>query len=360
MVKCITHDSPQWSGNNSDPSSDVIPRFSISLLSTLPDTTSVCLSHILSCSDPTVRILPKTPSVSHHRAVKPPTTMTSLTGQNILITGASRGIGATIAKALAQHGANLILFARSGDRLAALSKELHRLAGGEDKIKVFCTVVDVSSHEQVNDAVANVVEEAGPIDVLINNAGLALGAPNAFPDLTVEDIGTMSGTNITGFMWVVHAVLNAGKMHERKHGTILNITSTTGLEIPPFPGEAVYHASKAFQEAFSNVLRNELVGTNIKVLTLRPGVVATHFHTQRVGFDKGAYDDFMSGFEPLLAEDVAEAAVWMLSQKERVAVKALDVVPSAQRTLQVFDREWNKRNGASGETYEGGNAEKRQ
>ena len=108
--------------------------------------------------------------------------------------------------------------------------------------------------------------------------------------------------------------------------------------------------------------RVELVGTNIKVLALRPGVVATHFHSQRVsprftsvnnradtlaqvGFDKDSYNDFMKGFEPLLAEDVAEAAAWMLQSKERVSVKAIDVVPSAQRSLSVFDREWKTRNG---------------
>ncbi|KAK6082635.1 NADP-dependent L-serine/L-allo-threonine dehydrogenase ydfG [Seiridium cupressi] len=128
-------------------------------------------------------------------------------------------------------------------------------------------------------------------------------------------------------------------------GTILNITSTTALEAPPFPGETVYHANKTLQEAFTNALRNELNETNIRVLALRPGVVATHFHTQRVGFDKEMYDGFMKGFQPLLAEDVSEAAVFMLSQPLNRSVKALDVVPSAQRPLNVFDRKWNERNG---------------
>jgi NADP-dependent 3-hydroxy acid dehydrogenase YdfG len=153
----------------------------------------------------------------------------------------------------------------------------------------------------------------------------------------------MTGTNINGFMFATYAVLNEGKMKERGKGTILNVTSTTGLEVPPFPGEAVYHASKACQEAFTNVLRTELVGTDIKVLALRPGVVATNFHEQRVGYDKGSCDEFMVGFEPLVAEDVANAAAFMLNQKDRVSVKALDVVPTAQRSLQVFDREWNGR-----------------
>ena len=153
----------------------------------------------------------------------------------------------------------------------------------------------------------------------------------------------MTGTNINGLLYTTHAVLNAGLMLKRSHGTIMTVTSTTALEAPPFPGEAIYHASKAFQEAFMNSLRNELVDTSLRVLVLRPGVVATHFHEQRVGFDDEKYQDFMKGFEPLVADDVAEAAAWMLGQGERVSVKALDVVPTAQRSLPVFDRGWSER-----------------
>lgn len=265
----------------------------------------------------------------------------SLKSQNVLITGASMGIGATIAKRLAAESANLILFARSEDKLKTIAQECQKVQSG---IKVHTASVDVGNQEALAKAVSDAVNKFGPIDVLINNAGLALGAPNTFPDLQISDITTMSGTNINGFMWATYTVLNQGKMKERNKGTILNITSTTGLEVPPFPGEAVYHASKAFQEAFTNVLRTELVGTDIKVLALRPGVTASNFHEQRVGYDKGQYDSFMDGFEPLVAEDVAEGAVFMLSQKERVSVKALDIVPTAQRSLQVIDKNWNERN----------------
>jgi NADP-dependent 3-hydroxy acid dehydrogenase YdfG len=264
----------------------------------------------------------------------------SLKNQNVLITGASMGIGATIARRLASESANLILFARSEDKLKNVAQECRK---AQSNIKVHVASVDVSNYESLAQAVSDAVKELGPIDVLVNNAGLAIGAPNAFPDLKIQDIITMTGTNINGFMFATYTTLNEGKMKERNKGTILNVTSTTGLEVPPFPGEAVYHASKACQEAFGNVLRTELVGSDIKVLALRPGVTATNFHEQRVGYDKNQYDDFMEGFEPLVAEDVAEAAVFMLGQKDRVSVKALDVVPTAQRSLQVFDREWNQR-----------------
>lgn len=270
-----------------------------------------------------------------------------------------QGIGAAIAKRAAQEGANLILFARSEDKLAALSHEIQATVG-QNAIQVFCTVVDVREYDQLDTAIKNVVKKSGPIDVVVNNAGLALGAPARFPDLEMKDIIQMVQTNIqgllatilnltvwltlTGYMNTVYAVLNAGGMMERKAGTILNVTSTTGLEVPPFPGEAVYHSSKAAQEAFSNVLRTELQGTNIKVLALRPGVVATNFHEQRVGYDKQQYDDFMDGFEPLAADEVAESAIFMLSSSDKVAIQALSVVPTAQRSLQVFDRTWNERN----------------
>jgi 3-hydroxy acid dehydrogenase/malonic semialdehyde reductase len=202
----------------------------------------------------------------------------SLKDQNVLITGASIGIGASIAKRLAAESANLILLARSEDKLQALAQELQRTY---PDLKVHTASVDISDHAALTKAVTSLVSTTGPIDVLINNAGLAIGAPNAFPDLQISDIITMSGTNINGFMFATYAALNAGGMQARGRGTILNVTSTTGLEVPPFPGEAVYHASKACQEAFTNVLRTELVGTDIKVLALRPGVVATHFHEQR-------------------------------------------------------------------------------
>ena len=160
-------------------------------------------------------------------------------------------------------------------------------------------------------------------------------------------------------MFTTHAVLNASFM-KKKAGTVLNVTSTTALEAPPFPGEAVYHANKACQEGFTNALRNELQGSNIRVLALRPGVVATHFHRQRVQHDDKQYDEFMQGFTPLEADEVATQAVWMLEQPLHISVKALDVVPSgklpdsgactmaddgnqAQRSLTVIDKTWNER-----------------
>ncbi|EON69894.1 hypothetical protein W97_09158 [Coniosporium apollinis CBS 100218] len=227
------------------------------------------------------------------------------------------------------------------DKLSTLAKNLTSSHPG---CKVIYKAVDVGDQKAVDAAVASSIQEIGQIDVLVNNAGLALGAPAAFPQLSISDIMTMNNTNINGMMWVTHAVLNQSIL-SRKEGTILNVTSTTALEVPPFPGEAVYHANKALQEGFTNVLRHELSQTNIRVLALRPGCVVTNFHSLRVGHDKEKYDKFFEGFQPLDPEDVARAAIFMLSQPLNVSIKALDIVPSAQRSLNVFDRTWNERNG---------------
>ncbi|KAL4811132.1 hypothetical protein BDV18DRAFT_128672 [Aspergillus unguis] len=264
----------------------------------------------------------------------------ALQSKNVLITGASMGIGEATARKIVAEGANVALFARSEDKLKAITAEIQKT---HPSSKATFRAIDLQNYEVVERAIGEVVEEIGQIDILINNAGLALGAPAAFPDLKISDIVTMNGTNINGLMFATYAVLNSDMM-SRKDGTILNVTSTTALEAPPFPGEAVYHSNKAAQEGFTNSLRNELCGTNIRVLALRPGVVATNFHSLRVGHDKGMYDSFMEGFTPLEAENVADAAIYMLSQPFNISVKALDVVPSAQRSLNVFDRSWSDRN----------------
>ncbi|KAJ0120216.1 nadp-dependent l-serine l-allo-threonine dehydrogenase [Diaporthe amygdali] len=270
----------------------------------------------------------------------------SLSGKVILITGASMGIGAAIAYQLARKSATLVLLSRSSDKLAKLSSELQAVHGAGP---VHYFAVDVGKHSQITEAIKAIVKQLdAPIDILINNAGLALAAPKLFPEQNINDITTMIDTNIYGVLYTSHAVLNEGRMLAAGRGQIINITSVTGLECPPFPGEAVYHTSKAAQEAFTNILRNELKETDIKVLAVRPGVVATNFHEQRVGHDKEMYEEFIEGYEPLVADDVAETVAWVLERPDRVNVKALDVVPTAQRSLTVFDRNWNDRKASRG------------
>ncbi|KAF4130506.1 short chain dehydrogenase [Phytophthora infestans] len=205
--------------------------------------------------------------------------------------------------------------------------------------------VGVHDSNALATAITDTVQQfGGPVNALINNAGLALGAPACFQDQSIGDISMMVGTNASGVLFAAHAALNQGGMFAQKRGVIVNVTSVTALEAPPFSGEAVYYMAKATQEGFSNSLRNELCGTNIKVVVVRSGVVVTNFHEQRVGFDKNMYSQFIEGCEPLVSEDIADAISWVLEKPECVMVKAIDVVPTAQRSLSLFDREWSARN----------------
>lgn len=251
------------------------------------------------------------------------------------------GIGEAIAITLAKEGVNLILCSRSKDKLQTV-RDAVKAANSE--VNVACIPCDIQNYSQVNDAVRIATQEIGQIDILVNNAGLALGAPKRFFELGIEEVQQMNGTNVQGVMNATHAVLNQGGMWRRGEGSIIMVSSTTALEVPPFPGESVYHANKACIEAFSNALRVETNGSNIKVMVLRPGVVRTHFHLQRVQHDQGMMDDFMSGYEPLVPEDLAEVIPWMLKAPKRVTTRAIDVIPTAQRALVSFDKEWDKRN----------------
>lgn len=235
-----------------------------------------------------------------------------------------------------------MLVARNEDKLKKATRDIL----DRTKANVSFRAVDVDCVSQVDKAVDEMIAQFGDIDILVNcvshlptnhlspelnkaQAGLALGLPTPFHEQQLEDIVRMNNTNMNGLLFTTQSVIRRAFI-KKKSGTILNVTSTTALETPPFPGEVVYHANKAFQEAFSNALRVELSGTDIKVLVLRPGVVNTHFHLQRVMYDSKKYQEIMEGIRPLEPENVAASAVWMLNQPKNVAVKALDVVPNGE------------------------------
>jgi len=200
--------------------------------------------------------------------------------------------------------------------------------------------------ELFHSCVEEVVRKWHKIDILVNNAGIALGSPKPFYEQTIEDIQTVINTNIMGTLMVTHAVLQQSMMKQEKggQGTIINISSITGLEVPPM-GEATYHTSKTAIEGFSNVLRQETIGSNVRVLVVRPGFVGgtTNFHGNRLN-DKAAEKQVFEGLEPVLETDVAKAVEYLVDSPERVSIKAIDVVPTAQRSLATVDRQWNERN----------------
>lgn len=170
--------------------------------------------------------------------------MTHLAGKTAFLTGASSGIGAALAKQLYAADINVYLFARSTDKLHKLSDEIKREYPDAQAKLAISQEGDVTNYEKVKKAVDDAVEQFGAIDILINNAGLALGAPRPFWEQSLEEIQTVNDVNVIGVYWATHAVLKAS-MIKNNSGTILNISSVTGLQPPTFPGEASYHTSKA-------------------------------------------------------------------------------------------------------------------
>lgn len=189
-----------------------------------------------------------------------------MTMQKVLITGASSGIGLSMANRFLREGAEVVNLSRSTHDEEPSGK------GQRHVRNISC---DISDYTTTLAAVEVLHKEGWIPDVLINNAGIALGAPNVFWDQSIEEIHKVIGVNVLGVVNVTYAVMRllivpAGK------GTILNISSVTGLEVPiKGMGEVSYHSSKAFLEGFTNALRNETIGTDIRILTLRPGFVRT-------------------------------------------------------------------------------------
>ncbi|KAL2847853.1 hypothetical protein BJY01DRAFT_234130 [Aspergillus pseudoustus] len=228
-------------------------------------------------------------------------------------------IGEAIAVALEKEGVNLALLSRSKDKLDAVRETIVKQYP-DVSVKVY--PVDIQDYTLVKKAVESAVPEVGEIDILINNAGLALGAPARFWELPVEPIRQMNGTNVSGLMYATYFASNARP-------------STAKSFITP---------TRRASRASATACGWRRPGQNIRVMVLRPGCVATHFHLRRVKYEQEAIDEFFYGYEPLVAEDLADTVRFMLTRTERTSIKAVDWVPTAQRALTRFDREWNERN----------------
>lgn len=248
-----------------------------------------------------------------------------LANKIVLITGASSGIGAATAKefaSAANGNIKLILTARRVNRLTELAAELTKAHAA---IKVHTAKLDVSDASAIQPFIKSLPSEFADIDVLINNAGKALGR-DVVGDITTEDITGMIQTNVLGLINVTQAVLPGFKA--KNSGTIVNIGSVAGKE--PYPGGSVYCASKAAVNFFSHSLRKELISTRIRILEVDPGAVETEFSVVRFHGDKAAADKVYEGTEPLTAEDIAEIIVFGVSRKENTVIAETLVFPSHQ------------------------------
>ena len=234
------------------------------------------------------------------------------------ITGASSGFGETIARRFVRDGHRVVATARRIDRLEKLRDEL-----GEAVLPVALDVTDKAEVAALPDSLP-----AGwrDLDVLVNNAGLALGAAPV-PGTKLDDWETMIATNVTGLVRVTDALVKG--MLERNRGHIVNLGSTAATYA--YPGGNVYGASKAFVWQFSRNLKADLVGTGVRVTDIAPGLVGgTEFSTVRMGGDAEKAKAVYAGTVPLTAEDVAEAVAWVVGLPAHVNINRVEMMPTCQ------------------------------
>lgn len=236
----------------------------------------------------------------------------------VLITGASSGFGEACARRFAGAGAKLVLAARNLEKLKALQNELSPAE---------CHILQLDMRES---AALDLLPQSLPgifrdIDILINNAGLALGLNKAW-ESDIDQWEQMLDTNCRGLVRITRRILPG--MVERNRGHIINIGSVAGNW--PYPGGNVYGATKAFVQQFSLNLRCDLLGKNIRVTNIEPGMANTRFSSVRFSGDKEKADKVYEGTAPLTAEDVAETIFWASSLPEHVNINTLEVMPTCQ------------------------------
>ena len=235
-----------------------------------------------------------------------------------LITGASAGIGEACARSLAMEGKNLILLARRKEKLDKLKEELEQKHG----ITALTYQVDLSQLDAVENFFNEIKDKA--IDILINNAGLAL-SKMPFEDYEWEDFNRMIDVNIKAITRVAQLTIPHLK---KTKGHIVNISSVAGIEA--YEGGSVYCATKAFVKMISKALRIDLSGTGVRVTDIAPGSVDTEFSNVRFKGDNEAAKATYVGYTPLYAKDIAETITFALKQPESVNLEYILIMPTAQ------------------------------
>jgi 3-hydroxy acid dehydrogenase/malonic semialdehyde reductase len=236
----------------------------------------------------------------------------------ILVTGASSGFGAAIARRFVRDGHRVIAAARRVERLQALGSELG--AG------LLAFPLDVTDAAAAAALPGSLPEGWREVDVLVNNAGLALGMEPAWR-ASLAEWETMVATNVLGVMRLTRALLPA--MVERNHGHVVNIGSIAGTY--PYPGGNVYGATKAFVMQFTLNLKADLVGTDVRVTNIEPGMVGgSEFSQVRFGGDAARAATVYAGVRPLTPDDIAEAVAWVVALPAHMTINRLEVMPNCQ------------------------------
>jgi NADP-dependent 3-hydroxy acid dehydrogenase YdfG len=247
----------------------------------------------------------------------------------VFITGASSGIGAACAKKFAQAGYDLVLNARSEDKLRPLLEELTSYS-----VQVCPLIFDVRDRQAAQQAIDSLPEAFKAIDVLVNNAGLALGMDKEYEGIE-ENYDTMIDTNITALLMITRMVVPG--MVERGRGHIINIGSVAGDAA--YPGGSVYCATKAAVKVLSDGLRMDLVHTPLRVTNVKPGLVETNFSITRFAGDKERADKVYQGIKPLTGEDIADVVYYAASAPAHVQIAEVLVLATHQASGSLVYRE---------------------
>jgi 3-hydroxy acid dehydrogenase/malonic semialdehyde reductase len=243
--------------------------------------------------------------------------VTSTQPGTVFITGASSGFGAAIAHRFATAGARVIAAARRADRLKDLAAELGP--------RVLPVTLDVGDRAAVAQVTGGLPAEFAQIDVLVNNAGAALGLSPA-QDADLDDWEQMIDTNCKGLAYCTRAILPG--MVARRRGHVINLGSVAGTY--PYPGGNAYGGTKAFVHQFSLNLRSDLHGTGVRVTCVEPGMADTEFSIVRFSGDQAKADAVYAGMQPLTADDIAESVYWAATLPPHVNVNTIELMPVAQ------------------------------
>jgi 3-hydroxy acid dehydrogenase/malonic semialdehyde reductase len=235
----------------------------------------------------------------------------------VFVTGASSGFGAAVARRFAAEGARVVATARRSDRIRDLAAELGP--------QVLPLTLDVRDRAGVAAAVAGLPAEFAAIDLLVNNAGLALGL-NPAQDADLDDWDQMIDTNCKGLVYCTREILPG--MVARRSGHVINLGSVAGTY--PYPGGNVYGGTKAFVHQFSLNLRSDLHGTGVRVTCVEPGMADTEFSLTRFSGDKTKADAVYAGMQPMTPDDVAESIYWAATLPAHVNVNTIELMATAQ------------------------------
>jgi NADP-dependent 3-hydroxy acid dehydrogenase YdfG len=248
--------------------------------------------------------------------------------KTILITGATSGIGLACARKFAENGDKVILTGRNEQRLAEIRKTLI-----DKGAQVLTLAFDVRDSEKAKEYIDGLPAEWKDIDVLVNNAGLALGVDREYEG-DIEEWSTMIDTNIKGLLTMTRLIVPG--MVERNRGHIINIGSVAGDAA--YAGGSVYCATKAAVKALSDGLRIDVINTSIRVTNLKPGLVETNFSNIRFRGDKERAKKLYTGINPLTGDDIADVAVYAANAPEHVQIAEVLILATHQASANMIVR----------------------